>query len=158
MDFNKYFNDKLDINTNYLVFENNDLIDLADPSLAIFKGINSTDYFYPYNPAALNYSLFIIDKNSNKAKDDIRINVLYDENIDEIKYQYNLLKNILNKIKIKKKGIIHLTDDFLIYRIAKNELIPLNDKSKFNLLNVYNLISKTPETNKNAWKNLKISI
>jgi len=70
--------------------------------------------------------------------------------------EFNRLNDYFRKIKIKNKGKVHIDNDILVFQLSNNKLNPLNENSKLNFFNVYELMSNTPNTNKNLWKKLNI--
>lgn len=131
-------------------------IEINNSKIAVFKRIPDEVYYYPYNKAALNYSLNVINQNNKKIREKIEFKYLERKDKNNLLSEFNKLNDYFNKIKIKNKGKIHIDDDILIFQVSNDKLKPLNENSKLNIFNIYELMSNTPSTNKNLWKKLKI--
>lgn len=134
--------------------ENN--IEANNSSIAIFKRIPGENYYYPYNKAALNYSLNVVNKNLRELQDHIEFKGLERNEKTELLSQYNKLLDYFNRIKIKDKGKITINEDFLVFQEINGKWNPLNINSEANLINIYELMSATPKTNEKLWKKIKV--
>ena len=131
-------------------------IESSNPNIALFKRIPGEIYYYPYNQTALDYSLNVINDNYKEIREKIEFQALERENKNNLLSEFNRLNNYFRKIKIKTKGKINIDNTILIFQLSNNKLKPLNENSKLNLFNIYELMSNTPNTNKNLWKKLNI--
>ncbi|MGL4670191.1 MAG: hypothetical protein ACRCVG_06360 [Methanobacteriaceae archaeon] len=140
------------------------IVSYANENVAIFKQLpKMDDIFVPSNKVAIKYSLNIIDKNINNIMESIPYQVSVDddkEEFDDIIRQYNQLEMFLSELKIKSKGNLKVNKKVLIYLVDINDsqnydIIPLNENSRDNILNVYNLINKTPKSNSKVWDILR---
>ncbi|MBZ9570896.1 hypothetical protein KQY27_04975 [Methanobrevibacter sp. TMH8] len=131
-------------------------IESSNPNIAIFKRIPDENYFYPYNKAALNYSLEVINKNLKKIKSKVEFKFLEKQEKDLLISDFYQLIDNFKKINIKNKGKINIDSNIMVFQLSNGKLNPLNENSKLNLYNIYDLMSNTPNTNKILWKKLKI--
>jgi len=137
-------------------FQNESINKNEDIKIAIFKKIGHSDYFYPLNKIAIDYSLSYIEKHykNNISSYDIIEN--YHDEQNDLKYQYNLLKRFVKELK--PKNISEIDGSVLIFTIENEKLIPFNDYSKENMLAIYKLITESPRLNQDLWEQLKINI
>jgi len=131
-------------------------IESNNPIIALFKRIPEEIHYYPYNKTALNYSLDIINNNYKKAKEKIEFKALEENDKNNLLLEFNKLNDYFRKIKIKNKGKINIDNNILVFQVSNNKLKPLNKNSKLNFFNIYELMSNTPNMNKNLWKKLNI--
>lgn len=131
-------------------------VESSNSIIAIFKRIPEEIYYYPYNKTALNYSLNVVNNNYRKAREKLEFEVLENEDKNNLLSEFNKLDDYFRKIKIKDKGKVNIDDDILVFQVSNNKLKPLNENSKINFFNIYELMSNTPSTNKNLWKKLKV--
>ncbi|KZX17427.1 hypothetical protein [Methanobrevibacter filiformis] len=116
--------------------------------IAIFKRIGKTKYFYPLNKIAINYSINYIETQYKRKIDELDNN--------NLKYQYNLLKRFVKELK--PKNIQKNNINMISFSLKYGELTPIDDYSKSNMLYIYKLISESPRSNVDLWKQLKIDI
>ncbi|MGL6299159.1 MAG: hypothetical protein ACRC1M_08340 [Methanobacteriaceae archaeon] len=142
------------------------IVNYSSENIAIFKQLNTHNYndiFVPSNQVAIKYSLRVIDKNIMDIRESIAYQVSVDddrEEFDNIILQYNQLEQYLSELKVKSKGDLKVNKKILIYLVDiydshNHVLIPLNENSRDNIVNVYNLINKTPNSNKDIWNILR---
>jgi hypothetical protein len=141
-----------------LDYEVKNTVNAKNDRIAIFKRIPNEDYYFPYNPSALAYCLDVTNENFKRIENNINFRLLDSIGQREIRNQYNRLPNLFKQIKIKEKGKIKINNDMLIFEHEKLNLKPLNYNSSYNHINIYELITNTPESNKRLWEKLNIKL
>jgi len=137
-------------------YEIQNTVEASNQRIAIFNRIPTENFYYPYNKTAIKYCMDTVSFNISRLDENVNYRLLENKEKQDILNQYNLLLNLFNDIKIKKNGKVKITHDIMIFEYSYGDLTPLNKNSSINFLNIYQLISNTPKSNKNLWKKLNI--
>ena len=128
-------------------------VNLKDETVLIFKKINERNYYQPLNNNALNYLKKEYAKYRKNKLIDIEYTIIDKEEATKMKFQLNLIPKLLDEIKIKKRGLVKITDDILLY-INNKDLTPLTNNSEEKKKYINKLVTQPPIYCEDAWLQL----
>lgn len=131
--------------------DKNRVIFIEDSNIAVYKKVKSSNIFAPYNKAALDFEISMLDKFYQDKFKTNKFQFLDKEEKTKIYNKYIDLRKNFNRINIKNRGKIKLSKEFLAYDLGYKTLKPLNNTSKKELFNLSLLRNYSVSYNKEIW-------
>ncbi|WP_409197522.1 hypothetical protein ACA135_04225 [Methanobrevibacter acididurans] len=139
-----------------------DKVEASDNRVLIFKKVDfkdeDFDYYYPINNNAYSYLRLKYEEYKKNELYTIEYSIFDNDEKANLIYQLNLIGVMLDKIKLKKKGVIKVDEKIAIYFNTANEPTPINEKSEEIQDQLTNLVTRLPEVTFNVWKKLDTGI
>jgi hypothetical protein len=139
-------------------------VNVKDPRILIFKKVdfddlkNNEEYYYPINKNAYNYLQLKYKEYKKDQLKTIEYTIFNEDEKANLTYQVNLIGVLLEKIKLKKRGVLNVDNDLLIYFNTEGEPTAINTNSEEKQDQLNKLVTKLPEITKDIWKKLETNI